>query len=53
MGSTQTAQSSYVETEYTRDTEYLDDRITRDAADADRWPVEAGRYRLVVSRACP
>jgi glutathionyl-hydroquinone reductase len=54
MGSTQTAQSSYVETEYTRDTEYLDDRITRDAADAEgRWPVEAGRYRLVVSRACP
>lgn len=42
---------------YTRDTNYIDDRITRDArpvGDGVRtWPVEAGRYRLVVSRACP
>ncbi|WP_106191406.1 glutathione S-transferase family protein [Umezawaea tangerina] len=27
------------------------DRVTADAADG--WPVEAGRYRLVVNRACP
>ncbi|MFD2758228.1 glutathione S-transferase family protein [Gulosibacter faecalis] len=43
--------------EYQRDTNYIGDRITRDArpvgADVPTWPVEAGRYRLVVSRACP
>ncbi len=37
--------------EYTRDTSYIESRITRDAADG--WPVEPGRYRLVVARACP
>ncbi|MBF4576336.1 glutathione S-transferase family protein [Frondihabitans sp. VKM Ac-2883] len=37
--------------EYTRDTNYIEDRITRDAVDG--WPVEAGRYRLVAARACP
>ncbi|WP_425865048.1 glutathione S-transferase family protein [Arthrobacter sp. TWP1-1] len=37
--------------EYTRDTNYIETRITRDAADG--YPVEAGRYRLVVARACP
>ena len=37
--------------EFTRDTNYITDRITRDAADG--YPVEPGRYRLVVSRACP
>ncbi|WP_420112743.1 glutathione S-transferase family protein [Pseudactinotalea sp.] len=37
--------------EYTRDTSYIESRITRDGADG--WPVEAGRYRLVVARACP
>jgi glutathionyl-hydroquinone reductase len=42
---------TYVEPRYQRDTRYLADRITRDGADG--WPVEAGRYRLVVSRACP
>ena len=36
---------------YERDTRYLTDRITADGAEG--WPVEAGRYRLVVSRACP
>jgi len=37
--------------EYSRDTSYIESRITRDGADG--WPVEAGRYRLVVARACP
>ena len=46
-----TAQSSYVEESYERDTRYLSDRITADGREG--WPVEAGRYRLVVSRACP
>jgi glutathionyl-hydroquinone reductase len=36
---------------YERDTNYLDARITADGHDG--WPVEPGRYRLVVSRACP
>lgn len=44
-------QGTYVETSYQRDTRYLTDRITRDGRDG--WPLEAGRYRLVVSRACP
>jgi glutathionyl-hydroquinone reductase len=34
-----------------RSPRHFDDRITADAADG--WPVEAGRYRLVISRACP
>ncbi|RAN70834.1 glutathione-dependent reductase [Bacillus sp. SRB_336] len=43
---------SYVTgSEYTRDTNYIETRITRDGADG--YPVEAGRYRLVVARACP
>jgi putative glutathione S-transferase len=42
----------YVEQgEFTRDTNYIEDRITRDARDG--WPVEPGRYRLVAARACP
>jgi putative glutathione S-transferase len=42
----------YVERDgYDRDTRYITDRITRDGSDG--WPVEPGRYRLVVSRACP
>jgi len=42
---------AYVEPVFERDTRYITDRITRDGADG--WPVEPGRYRLVVSRACP
>jgi glutathionyl-hydroquinone reductase len=36
---------------YTRDETYLTDRITADGSSG--WPVEPGRYRLVVARACP
>ena len=37
--------------EYTRDTNYIETRITRGGEDG--YPVAAGRYRLVVARACP
>jgi len=36
---------------FKRDTTYLDGRITVDGSDG--WPVESGRYRLVVARGCP
>ncbi len=36
---------------FTRDTKYITTRITADGRDG--YPVEPGRYRLVVSRACP
>jgi len=42
--------SGYVEDSFERDTAYIEDRITRES---ERWPVEAGRYRLVAARACP
>ena len=38
-------------TEFRRDTRYITTRVTRDGGDG--FPVEAGRYRLVVARACP
>jgi len=46
-------QGSYVQpgTEFTRDTRYIEDRITSDGSSG--WPVEAGRYRLIAARACP
>ncbi len=37
--------------EFHRDTRYISTRITADGRDG--FPVEPGRYRLVVSRACP
>ena len=37
--------------EFRRDSNYITTRITADGADG--YPVEPGRYRLVVSRACP
>ncbi len=43
--------AGYVQPRFQRDTRYLTARIT--AAGGDGWPVEAGRYRLVVARACP
>lgn len=36
---------------YSRDSRYITTRITADGRDG--YPVEPGRYRLVVSRACP
>jgi putative glutathione S-transferase len=37
--------------EYNRDSRYIGTRITADGRDG--YPVEPGRYRLVVARACP
>ncbi|HEY5149629.1 MAG TPA: glutathione S-transferase C-terminal domain-containing protein [Mycobacterium sp.] len=37
--------------EFDRDTNYITTRITADGAEGH--PVEAGRYRLIVARACP
>ena len=37
--------------EFNRDTAYITTRITADGRDG--FPVEPGRYRLVVARACP
>ena len=45
------AKGTYVEESYERDTRYIPTRITADGRDG--FPVEAGRYRLVVARACP
>jgi putative glutathione S-transferase len=48
-----TTKGSYVTggKEFTRDTQYIETRITRNAVDG--YPVEAGRYRLIAARACP
>lgn len=37
--------------EFSRDTAYIETRITRDAVDG--YPVGQGRYRLIAARACP
>ncbi len=42
---------TYVEDTFERDTTYITDRVTSDGT--GQWPVEPGRYRLVVARACP
>ncbi|CAN5263770.1 glutathione S-transferase C-terminal domain-containing protein [soil metagenome] len=53
------AESRYVEDEFQRDTNYIEDRITADGRDPTPgsssriWPVEPNRYRLVAARACP
>jgi glutathionyl-hydroquinone reductase len=51
--STRSATGVYVEPgkEFDRDTNYIPTRITADGRDG--YPVEPGRYRLVVARACP
>jgi len=46
------AQDSYVQERFERDTNYISDRVTADGTDGG-YAVEAGRYRLVVARACP
>ncbi len=48
-----TTKGAYVKggADFERDTNYITTRITRDARDG--YPVEPGRYRLVVARACP
>ncbi|MCC3652672.1 glutathione S-transferase C-terminal domain-containing protein [Streptomyces sp. S07_1.15] len=43
--------TAYGHRPFRRSKSHFTDRITADARDG--WPVEAGRYRLVVSRACP
>ena len=49
----QTTKGSYVQSgkDFDRDTNYITTRITADGDDG--YPVEPGRYRLVVARACP
>ncbi len=39
--------------EYTRDTNYITDRIVAHPSRPHEWPVDAGRYRLIAARACP
>jgi len=53
MADTENESSPYVNPgrEFTRDASYISTRFTADGRDG--YPVEPGRYRLVVSRACP
>ena len=43
--------------DFNRDTNYIEDRITREGTPGPNgepgWPVAPGRYRLVAARACP
>lgn len=50
-GTAQDGNSAYGHKPFKRSRSHFADRITADGRDG--WPVEAGRYRLVVSRACP
>jgi putative glutathione S-transferase len=51
MAETESGTDVIPDGEFTRDANYIATRITADGRDG--YPVEAGRYRLVVSRACP
>lgn len=51
MSETMTAAYVNPAGEFNRDQRYLSARITADGRDG--YPVEPGRYRLIVSRACP
>ncbi|MFF1834361.1 glutathione S-transferase family protein [Streptomyces sp. NPDC058231] len=50
-GSDPGSNAAYGHQPFKRSASHFPDRITADGRDG--WPVEAGRYRLVVSRACP
>ncbi|MER8084896.1 glutathione S-transferase family protein [Streptomyces sp. NPDC058316] len=50
-GSGADGNAAYGHKAFKRSRSHFADRITADGRDG--WPVEAGRYRLVVSRACP
>jgi putative glutathione S-transferase len=50
-GKEKTGNEAYGKKPFKRSKSHFADRITADGRDG--WPVEAGRYRLVVSRACP
>src|SRR6478672_6135817 len=43
--------------DFNRDTNYIEDRITREGTPGPNgetgWPVAPGRYRLIAARACP
>ena len=53
MADDHTSDGEYVadDSDFTRDTNYIATRVTRDGRDG--YPVEPGRYRLVAARACP
>lgn len=51
MSATGDGNTEYGRRAFKRSRSHFTDRIT--AKGEDGWPVEAGRYRLVVSRACP
>ena len=53
MADDHTSGGEYVadDSDFTRDTNYIATRVTRDGRDGQ--PVEPGRYRLVAARACP
>ncbi|HWV27989.1 MAG TPA: glutathione S-transferase C-terminal domain-containing protein [Aeromicrobium sp.] len=59
MTSEHSTKGSYVSggQEFSRDMNYIPDRIVRDDTElppeVPRWPVEPGRYRLIVAWACP
>jgi putative glutathione S-transferase len=51
-GGTAQSNTAYGRKPFKRSLSHFTDRITADGAESG-WPVEAGRYRLVISRACP